>query len=366
MRLVTFLFAVFCLACVEPYEFAVENRQATLVVEGYISDASYKKSTNFPADGRYFTVLLRYAGAVVNATNQVVPHASVSLQSDRGEIWEYTESVDEPGKYLLYYEDFEAVQGRAYKLKIKLPNEETYESEWETLPSAVAPMGSIGFEEVERQVYKVQAGEQAVRWVKGVRVYIGLPEIDSGSAAFYRWNFDPDWIYIAPLAASTDPNYKCWVTSKNYLSNYTLQKDNMGGYRKELAFIETIRNERIFEKLSILVTQQAMSEGFFQFWKEMKERAEGEVLLDIPPYNLQTNIRNTGGAGKASGYFGVVREQASRWYFSKEELSYWVDNPLKADCLVVYKPDDPPAPPCLNCQDYMFGEATTVAPSWWR
>lgn len=362
------LFLILAPACVEPYEFVVENKGPALVVEGFLSDVSYNESVAFPSDGRYFSISLRYAGDVVNGKDLAVPTAAVSLRSESGEQWKYTESSSEAGKYELQVADFEAVLGKAYKLRIELPNEEIYESNWERLPMPqLAPMGAINFEEVERQEYVMLAGVKEVRTVKGINVYINLPENVSGSPAFYRWKFSPTWTYSAPLADEGDTYYKCWATSSNYLSEYALQEDNTGGYRKPLFFIETIKNERIFERFSLLVTQQIMSEEFFYFWKEMKERAEGEALLDTPPYNLQTNLQAITGKRRVSGYFGVVQEQASRWYFSKAELSYWVENTLRADCEVKYGPPwDPPAADCFNCEDYINGKASILAPAWWR
>jgi hypothetical protein len=139
-----------------------------------------------------------------------------------------------------------------------------------------------------------------------------------------------------------------------------LLKANRGGIKQDLLFMEVIRNERIFECFSLLIIQQVLSEDYFYFWKEMKDSYEG-ALFDVPPYNLQTNIHAINGNRKVAGYFGVVEEQATRWYFSKEELSYWVENTLKPDCL-----GDPPSPQCTNCQEYINGEAISQFPAWWR
>jgi hypothetical protein len=171
------------------------------------------------------------------------------------------------------------------------------------------------------------------------------------------------WIYVAALISTNDPVYRCWATDAYYLNSYGLQTDYAGGYKKDLFFFPTIRNERIFEKFSVLITQHALTESYYNFWKEMKDQNEGSSLIDTPPFNLRTNFSSTGGT-RVSGYFGVTAEQAKRWYFNKDDLSYYMENTLKADCLVVYGPG-PPAPECLDCREYSFGKATTVRPSWW-
>jgi hypothetical protein len=364
MRLLLILVLVMCFSCIEPYEFVIEEDEPALVVEGYISNVSYDETVQYPSDGRYFAVKLGYTSDVTNRRGIVAANAIVHLEDETGRQWAYTELADEPGKYLLLWKDFEAVAGRKYKLKITLPNEETYESEWETLPPP-APMGDIGFTEVEKQVYQMEAGEQVVVTIRGVNVYVEVPEQDREKPVYYRWDFDPTWIYIAPLARSSEPDYKCWASNNNYLSNYVLQMDNRGGYRKELFFMEVDRNERVFEELSVLVVQQSVSEAYYYFWKEMQEQVESGGLFETPPYNLQTNLKAVGNDRKVSGYFGVVNEEANRWYFNKEELSYNVQNTLRADCEVVYGPGGP-APSCLSCLSYTRGEATNIEPEWWK
>jgi hypothetical protein len=220
MRVPVFFVAVLCFACVEPYEFTENSKQQSLVVEGYLSNVSYSESVNFPSDGRYFTVSLRYSSDANNTGDEMVAKASVSLISDTGEEWEYSESLREPGKYVLRLPDFEAEGGKAYKLHIELANEETYESDWETLPESAttAPIGIVGFDEVEKSGYVTQAGEKVVRTIKGVNVYIEVPENESAKPVFYRWSFEPSWVYIAPLARSSDPNFKCLLGNESQLS----------------------------------------------------------------------------------------------------------------------------------------------------
>ena len=75
-----------------------------------------------------------------------------------------------------------------------------------------------------------------------------------------------------------------------------------------------------------------MTENNFSFWKEMYDQNEGNVLLDQPPFNIRTNIQSLSGEKKAVGFFGVVKEQATRWHFNKDQLSYNVENAFKEAC----------------------------------
>jgi hypothetical protein len=361
-----FFIFLFIVSCIEPYEFVIPADSQALVVEAFISDKSFTDTKSYPSDGRYFSVTLSYTSDVTNVRPIMISGASVSLINDLGEQWDYTESADQVGVYYLLDDDFKALKGIKYKLKVFPPNDSGYESEWEKIPVVETPlMGGIGFAETELRRYEIEANQPVLNTVKGVTTNIILPENNTQVKIFYRWEFTPLWIYIAPLVSVSNPGYRCWATSRNYISDYVLQSDNAGGYKKDLFFLETIRNERLFEDLSVLVLQYAVNEDYYSFWNEMKQQVQGGALFDLPPYNLHSNLNAIDGEKAVSGYFGVVQEQAKRWYFNVKDLSYYVENTLKADCLVVYGPG-PPAEECLDCRFYSFGTTTTTKPLWWR
>ena len=360
-----FLF-LFVVSCIEPYEFVVPADSRALVVEAFISDKSFSDTKSYPSDGRYFSATLSYTSDVTNVRSELISGASVSLVNDLGEQWDYTESSDSPGTYYLIDDDFKALKGIRYKLKAFPPNDDSYETDWEEMPAADIPaMGEIGFAETEVQRYQIEANKPVLNSIKGVTANISLPANSKKEKAFYRWEFNPTWIYIAPLVSVSNPGYRCWATSNTYISDYILQTDVAGGYKKDLFFLETIRNERLFEDFSALVLQYSMSEEYYSFWNEMQQKALGGALFDAPPYNLKSNWHAMEEDKAVSGYFGVVQEQAKRWYFNKGDLSYYVENTMKADCLVVYGPGGP-AEECLDCRFYSFGTTTTTKPAWWR
>ena len=108
-----------------------------------------------------------------------------------------------------------------------------------------------------------------------------------------------------------------------------------------------------------------MTEEYYYFWKEMQQLNQDGGIFDSPPYNLKTNFSSVDGNNKVSGYFGVVSEQARRWYFNTKDLSYKIENTIPEDCSRPCGPGCPP-PNCYNCLRYEGGEAVTnVKPSWW-
>jgi hypothetical protein len=360
-----FLF-LFIASCIEPYEFIVRDESQTLVVEAMISNQSFNETLLYPSDGRYFTVKLSETGDVTNNRATPVLSALVTLLSDGGETWEYSESdpVNSPGVYVLQDDDFDADRNTKYKLQIRT-GEVDYESGWESMPTAEAPvMGAIGFTETDVLTYAIELNKQIIKTTRGITANIDISKNNSGETLYYRWKFTPMWVFQAPLSPSAVlPGYRCWVSSNLYLRDYTLQQDLAGGYTKDLFFMATIRNERIYEDFTIIVAQQSMTEPYYYFWKEMQEQTKAGAIFDAPPFNLKSNMIALNSTNEVVGYFGVVEEQAKRWYFNYRDLSYAVENTLRKDCTV---PGLPPGPSCSDCRQYQFGEAVNVKPSWWR
>jgi hypothetical protein len=102
---------------------------------------------------------------------------------------------------------------------------------------------------------------------------------------------------------------------------------------------------------------------------------EGNEMIDTPPYNLKTNFTSSAESNRRIiGFFAVVQEQATRWFFNKDHLSYTIPYAFKDGCQIVYGPPLPgcpeplpafPACECKYCLDYSNGEAKNVKPKWW-
>lgn len=366
------LFLFFIFSCIEPYEFVISNNYPSLVVEAYISDKSFSETLSYPSDGRYFNVNLSQTSDVTNTRPAPVTGAVVKLVSDENE-WTYTETGN--GRYTLYDNEFKAVTGTNYKLRVQVA-EAIYESKWTSLPDHEKPVvGDIGFRENERLGYVIEQGEPVVRTIKEIVSNVEVQKNQSGKPLYYRWKFTPTWVYKPPFSpGNTSPGNTCWISEPNYLNSYALQEDYKGEYKTDLFSIQTVRNERIYEDLSVLVIQYNMRDDFYSFWKGMKDQNEGNTFFDIPPFNLESNFHCITDDKPVSGFFGVVYEDAKRWYFNKNDLSYAVENTLRADCLVDYGPPLPGCPiplpamdcACKYCLANEKGSPTDVRPEWWR
>jgi hypothetical protein len=258
--------------------------------------------------------------------------------------------------YQLRDDEFRAAEGVLYRISVTTPDDIHIESDWQALPAEAPLMGQVGFRETSRP--KMILGE--VRAINGVTAFVALPSNPTGAPLYYRWKFDPTWVYDAPLGST--PTRTCWATSPYYLVHYTLLADNQGGYPKDLFVIDVPDNERILHELSVLVEQQSMTAEYFNYWKEMQELNQPGGVFATPPFNLKTNYQSS--EGQVFGYFGVVREQATRWYFNRTDLSYPEPDWLPEQCRTPCGPGCPP-PACVSCLRYELGDVTNVKPSWW-
>lgn len=182
---------------------------------------------------------------------------------------------------------------------------------------------------------------------------------------YYKWTYEPTWIYLAGRLPSWHPNYRCWVNSNSYLSNYNIAEINSGGFKQETVFINVESNERVAEGLSVLIRQQVISKEYYNFLKELDEQMVSQGIFAIPPYNLKSNFKGIDNDKSVFGFFSVVHEQANRMYFSERDLSYFINNSTFFTCMSAIWPY-PPSDPCDNCLDYSNGgDPTVVKPAWW-
>jgi hypothetical protein len=355
------LIMLLVVGCIEPYQFKIADGDQGIVIEATLSDKSFNDTKNYPSDGRYFTVKISKTSDVTNVRSQLVSYAVVSLSSEQGESWECleTDPIGAPGIYKLLDDDFKALDGVRYKLSITTPDDVLIESDWQEMPANAPAIGPVSFQEANTQRIILDQ----LHDVRGVKPQISIPPNETGSTTYYRWKLLPMWLYDAPLASTTSSPVKfCWATSKYYIRDYTMQADDDGGYAKDLFFLEIDDNERVLHEFSLLIEQQAMTEDYFNFWNEMQGLNQPAGVFSTPPFNLKSNF--TASSGSVFGFFGVVREQGTRWYFNRTDLSYNVPNWLPEDCAKPCGPGCPP-PACSNCLRYEGGEVTNVKPSWW-
>lgn len=354
------------LSCNEQYDFNVLNQSPGIVIESQISNVSFDESLNFPSDGRYFEVILSRTSNVNNIRDEKISGARVELEDSKGERWSYEENRLSPGQYVLKNSSFKALQDVRYRLTVRLETGQEFQSNWETMPVGVNPEASFHIEEDDplQYVYEGQ-GERVIKNVKGFHLATDLPKVDQKQ--YYRWTFDPLWVYVATLIDDLyDPNRHCWVTSDYYLDEYILAETQNVPIHERLFFLPVRSNFKIFYYFSSLIHQDVVSEGYYNFWRDIEGQKDKGGLFDQPPYSIQTNFSSLNSDWTVNGYFGVVSEKTIRWEFDPSELSYVLDNNLREFCEENAQLDPRLDPdPCYDCRYYNMGEAVNIPPKWW-
>lgn len=357
---------LFLWSCVERFDFNVKKESPGIVIEASISNRSFADVRNYPADGRYFQVRLGRTSDVTNVSDVALQHAVVALYDSDGNTRVYTEASDNSGIYLLRDKNFATTPNVEYQLRITLETGELFQSSWEKMPVPSTTIGALTAEETELEKYVYyKEGERRLETYDGVELQINLPPNDAKEKIFYRWEYDPLWVYVSPNLTVPEPIKTCYVTNQFYLNGYEITEDIIGDRLQPLFFIRTQGNDRMYEYFSALVTQSVLSEGYYNFWKDLKAQANKGGLFDQPPFGLKTNFETTNSNWSVNGYFGVVTEDAKRWVFNPDELSYGLDNNLYELCQISYGPGRPGGPECYDCRDYPFGQAVTTPPIWW-
>lgn len=354
-------------ACVDRYDFLVENENPGYVIEGYISDKSYFDIEDIPADGRYFTVKISKTSDVINVRNKAVSGAFVTLRQLGGKTYNYQEDHSKAGTYYNPDATFKAIPGETYQLEIYVDGH-SIKSEFISLPDTKTTISEIGIKEttLPKYVY-IDNNERKLEQFPGINLIVHTPKKETDEKKYYKWSFNPTWIYIAPNTEFDNPYRTCWVTSDHYLNGYSLYEDHLGNTPQEITYVQTLGNEKVYEYLSLLVHQYEMNQGFYTFHKDLKNNFDRGGLYDQLPYNLSTNFKvNSEDNIQVIGYFDAVNEDVVRWTFNPDDISYPIVNNLKEICAINY---GPPAPgeydQCDRCTSYNDGIAVNYPPNWW-
>lgn len=354
-------FLLYSVGCVDPFTFDTSSEEKALIVDGYISNIPFSDGALYKMDPRFFEVNLKFSSGVKNRPDEPVENARLQVVSKDGEHWDYEEV--EPGLYRLYFENFMAESNKEYQIYIELSNGDIYESEFESAP-IYNDIADFYFKEEEKLAYERIAGETLIRTQTGIQFYGRVPETSKNTNEVnYKWDYTTTYGAIAWGLRPEEINYKCWIISPMFYKERKVVKDVPGGPEHELFFLET-NSQYIHEDFSVLFKQMIMTELYYQFWVDLENQEKQEELFAPPPYNLVTNLRAVNHDKPVYGYFGVVSENFYRWFFSKDEISYYIVYPEE-----LQRCGAPPGPECFDCR--LIGRAirstiTNTEPNWWE
>lgn len=243
------------------------------------------------------------------------PGATVSVESNTGEIFAFTElpgGIYKSNPLLLN-------SANKYRLKIVTSSGNQYLSDFVE----------------ERQAPAIDS----ISWQQqnDVTIYVNTHDPLNGTT-YYRWDFVETWQYRAQLEselgekngliyyADTNQMYNCWSTtnSRNILvgSSVALSNDVIS-----MAPINLIpqSSEKIAIRYSILVKQYALTSEAYQYFNILKKNTENlGSIFDAQPTQLTGNIHSVNNPSEVViGYFTASSVQQKRIFINNTQVTGW-------------------------------------------
>lgn len=213
-----------------------------------------------------------------------VLNAALTVESINGDVYSLTEAGN--GKYI--HNQLPLVYGNEYRLKIKTQGNKEYVSDY-----VVARRSP----EIDSITWKKD--------VDGMKIFVSTHD-DANDTRYYNWKFEETWEirsfftaefeYIGGTTIIGAPNYwhyRCWLYDSSSTINLgttaQLQKDIVS--EKQIQFIP-FGSDKLSYRYSILVRQEALSKGAYEYFQLMKKNTESiGTIFDPQPSELRGNIK---------------------------------------------------------------------------
>jgi hypothetical protein len=305
---ISILLMVLGTGCIEPFEPDIEESNKVMVIDGRITNTDDIQTINVSISSPYNNPQFKPVTGCVVRVEDNAGHGITFVESDEG----IYQSNLEP--------DF-LIVGKAYKLQVFTPDDEVYESEYDTL-LACAPIDSLSYK-VEMQ----GTSNPRINYY-GIRFY--LDAIGSlEESRNYLWTFEETWEYISyykiqyiwdgfNLLDYTPQlhGFKiCYLTDR--LKNFLVGSTSLMG-RNEISQLPLhfVSNQtpRLQEQYSLLVTQHSLSDAAFLYWDRIRAQSvESGGLFETQPSRTTGNISNINDPEeKVLGNFFVSQVQQKR------------------------------------------------------
>jgi hypothetical protein len=365
-------------SCIKPFTPVIEGDAANkLVVSGRITDTEGWQEVN-----------VSLSSPVETALYSPVRGCEVNILDNQGNIFALNET--EIGKYRGWIGQEYLVAGNAYMVSVVTPEGERIESAYDTLMAGA---------ELDTVYYKIEDVPTSDPDINNtvMQFYTDLAATESESR-FYRWEIRETWEFHSAYPATyyyngkfheiSPPDYSkmvCWsnMLVKNIytLSTKSLSQNVFNEF--PLHFIDG-HSSRLGILYSILVTQQSLSEGTYNYFEVVRTNSAGfGGLYEKQPFSIKGNLVNLTTPDKdVLGYFYATSESSKRYFYQDAEglvLDFWngcSEDPLpisgwqgfrKSDYPVYYYYNESGAlrilsDPCIDCR---LRGGTLTKPDFW-
>jgi len=305
---ISILLMVLGTGCIEPFEPDIEESNKVMVIDGRLTDTDDIQ-----------TIKVSISSPYNNPQFKPVTGCVVRVEDDAGYGITFMES--EEGIYQSNLEPDFLIVGKAYKLQVFTPDDEVYESEYDTL-LACAPIDSLSYK-VEMQ----GTSNPRINYY-GIRFYVDVKG-SSEESRNYLWTFEETWEYISyykiqyiwdgfNLLDYTPQLYGrkvCYLTDR--LKYFLVGSSNLmsrNEIRQLPLYFVSNQTPRLQEQYSLLVAQHSLSDASFLYWDRVRAQSvESGGLFETQPSRTTGNISNINDPDeKVLGYFFVSQVQEKR------------------------------------------------------
>lgn len=320
--------------CIDPFFPKLENFQSLLVVDALLTD-----------DDAPAYVRITRTTETLDEDRPMVTGANVSITDDLGNSTSLIEVSD--GNYKSDVLALRGTAGREYTLRIRTADGKEYESN-ACLLNEARDIDTVYFGQANQT-----ADDGEVQ--QGIRVYIDSK--DPSEHKYYRWAYEEWWKFNIPYPVTYKyvdegniypipvENVTCYKNRKSdeVLIQFSDQEVNSEFIKKPVCFIASDKSDRLLIQYCIEVSQYAISEKEYEFWRLMKEINEsGGDIFDKQPFPIISNIHCVSNPGESVlGYFQVCGVKKKMIYIKGSEITAMGLQPYHYNCdMIVIGPQD--------------------------
>ncbi len=349
--------------CVEEYNPNITANTNLMVVNGSIVRGNERH-----------TITVSRSTSVQNPQFNPVEACKVYVTDDRNNVFRFEEKT--PGKYDAEIDDVYLSTGARFKLTIETPGNEVYESGFEEI-YASPPIDSLYF--LQENNYS----EFFNRNEDGMRCNVDIYE-DEEFVGYYRWKIHETWEYRSSIFEiekmltgvkdtfittykydtlnsewrrdraipipefvyfnQPDTFYICYLDSEVEEIFFSSTSDIAANSRKRVPLHFIPYTPKLTTRYSCLVSQYALSEGAYTYFKTKETEIEesGGLYNSQPSQNL-SNIKNTNDDQETVlGYFWVSASAQKRVFFEGPylgEKGYCAVEPFEIENFYTQDPD---------------------------
>lgn len=330
LLLIGYCCAVLCSSCIRSFAPDIEKYEELLVVDGEITDApgpytiKLSKSTRIQEKSRY------------------IPYSrcKVRIEDDLGNRTDLFET--ERGVYETDSLSFQGIANRKYKLFIRTPDNELYESLEEGLSKRVEIKNVYG-ELQHREDPRLLFGKD------GFQFYLDSePTMEENT--FLMWRLQSTYKFMADLLIyeyytngqrfpvkdedSLKICYRTQVIPSMYILN--VSKKWATPLNRIALHYEDNYTKALSIRYSLKVNQYTINERAFNYWSTIKQISDDQGdLYAVQPYMVKNNLINKTNPDKpALGYFTVAALSERRIFVDRPAIPIHYDM-----CTVVGRPE---------------------------